>query len=184
MSILDEIHLPDPADGAGYAPAKTIEVAGAAMHEDGSLSAVPTGNVEDLYDLYAGDPLDVSHHFGPDVYVQFINKKEVPEYVARRFEIVNQNELGIPAQSIAEYGKPAETAYTVGDAVLVKCPRKIKDALDARRNKEAKARLNALEPTAEMLKDTQRAGLKAVMTRDSSVGGLSPTGEKEVSVNG
>lgn len=157
--------------------AEKLEVAGVIIDSKGRTWAPPADNVEDLYDLYAHNPLSVpvpedGFHY------QTFRLDQVDAAKARGFVVVMQDEVGIPASDLDD-GKPVERAHRVGDAVLMKIPQVYRDAIEKRKNQRAREVVEACEPTQEMIERAKERGFPIKVQRTSSIGGFTQTGEKE-----
>jgi hypothetical protein len=166
-------------DSSGDIEVESVEVSGILVDRMGRKWAVPAGNVADIADSYAKDPYE-ELDYDPNFHYQTVPISKAEDAMARGFAPVDKKELGVPTISEDVYGKPVASIHQVGDAILMKIPKKIAQAIQMAKNRKAKAALEALEPTAQQLAEAQRQGFSLKTNRSRSIGGFTATGEKEI----
>lgn len=153
---------------------KELEVAGVITDRYGHVWQVPADNVDDLDDLYAGEPYKVPPELSDVFHVQLIPLKRLKEYQARNFVPVTLEEMAIPDELLKD-GTPLDRFHVVGDSILVKIPKIIKDRIDAKKIKEVKERLKEVEPTKEMIQRAQQSGFMTRIEKSTRVDQVDPS---------
>lgn len=150
----------------------TLEVGGVKIEgetiEDGlgNTWQVPGGNVDDLDDLYAGDVYKIPAEITDKFHVQLIRKDQLQEYLMRQFVPITLKELKLPVE-LLKTGSPLDGYHVVGDAILMKIPHAINNRIQARKEKEVRDRLMALEPDEAQMK---KAGIDAGLMVEHRLG--------------
>lgn len=134
----------------------------------GNVWQVPGDNVRDLDDMYTGDIYKIPPEMEKNFHVQMIRQDQLKEYMLRKFVPVTQEELKIPKELIKDMGNPLDRYHCVGDSIMVKIPRVIREKLIQKRDNEVIERLQQLEPTKKMLEKAGQDGISLTVTHDRS----------------
>jgi hypothetical protein len=136
-----------------------LEVAGILIDRRGKKWSVPAGNVEDLYDLYSSGKCHIPN---PDPQFEYQTVRDAPGHVAaaklRGFDVVYQDEIGIPQIDLDEYGKPVDCVHQVGDSILMKIPKVTWDQYQRAKSRAADAALSSIEPSEEAVRTAAKRG--------------------------
>jgi hypothetical protein len=140
-----------------------IEAGGIIKDKFGNEWQVPADNVEDFDDLHAPDfyanlPKELTDTFA----LVGVPTAKIKDWMQRQYVPVHQSEIGLTEDMRRFAGSPTDSVHTIGDLTLMKIPKVIHERRQALKAKETKRRLDAIEPTAEMIKKAESSG---IMTR-------------------
>ena len=156
-----------------------LEVGGVIVDRRGQKWAVPAGNVEDLYDLYATASVHIPDPEENFTY-QMLPEKEIAAAELRGWKKVLRSEVGVPQTDLDQYGKSVDSLHKVGDSVLMKIPTVIWKRFHDAKCRRARDELAGLEPSEEEKARAKASGISISVEQHKSIGGFTPGGDKTV----
>lgn len=160
-----------------------IEVAGVVRDKYGNSWQVPGDNVEDFDDLHAGDAYSAEKL--PKELVETFSLLTVPinrvqEFAGKGWVAVRNEELAIPQEVLRMTGSPLDGYHQIGDAILMKLPKRLHEWRNKKKDEETKRRLAETEPTKDMIERAAKSGLHARSEIKHGVVGADPANREGV----